>query len=319
MALPTAVDYSVVYVHIGSQIPSYLHDAIAQARLFNQEVPIYLITNKQALNLIETSFGKQYNIIFVTCESLFQSKEHKQFLSWTSLDSSFWDGFWRRATERFFYLHELMISKNLQHVFHIENDNMLYVDLAQLFPVFKTYAGIAAVFDNDDRCIPSFMYIPHQKVMDDFVAFVAENAKRGLNDMSITAQYRKERSCGDIDNLPVIMRAYAEHHVLQDSMGNRPQNPSLYYHKSDAFKSIFDGAALGQYLGGIDPRIGLSKPGFVNETTVFDPSFFDFEWILDEFGRRIPYMVFANKKYRINNLHIHSKKLHEFRSDVHLS
>jgi len=77
---------------------------------------------------------------------------------------------------------------------------------------------------------------------------------------------------------------------------------------------LFDGAAIGQYLGGVDPRNQKSKPGFINESCVFNPSRFLFEWIKDDKGREIPYAIFKDCKYRINNLHIHSKNLAKFKS-----
>ncbi len=81
------------------------------------------------------------------------------------------------------------------------------------------------------------------------------------------------------------------------------------------FNSIFDGAAIGQYLGGINPAVhSNARPGFINETCIFNPSRIVIEWRRDEKNRNVPFAVFDGAAYRINNLHIHSKKLHDFRS-----
>ena len=73
--------------------------------------------------------------------------------------------------------------------------------------------------------------------------------------------------------------------------------------------SIFDAAAIGQYLGGVDPRnIPYDTTGFINEGCVFDPSNFKYKWINSE-----PFMVLENgHEVKINNLHIHSKNLKRF-------
>jgi hypothetical protein len=78
------------------------------------------------------------------------------------------------------------------------------------------------------------------------------------------------------------------------------------------FGSIFDAAAIGQFLGGIDPRNGVSKPGFINESCLFNPGLMTFVWERDAYGRLVPYAIYGSTKARINNLHIHSKKLEGF-------
>ena len=81
-----------------------------------------------------------------------------------------------------------------------------------------------------------------------------------------------------------------------------------------SFLSIFDGAAIGQFLGGIDPKNGVSKPGFINESCLFNPSLIKFTWEVDDCDRRVPYASYGNSISRINNLHIHSKNLQKFTS-----
>jgi hypothetical protein len=83
---------------------------------------------------------------------------------------------------------------------------------------------------------------------------------------------------------------------------------------------IFDGAALGQYLGGIDPRNtgdggGADTRGFVNETCVVKFDQYDFFWqVQKKTLLKKPYLKIGDYCYPIANLHIHSKKLREFRS-----
>ena len=75
------------------------------------------------------------------------------------------------------------------------------------------------------------------------------------------------------------------------------------------YNAIFDGAAIGQYLGGIDPRNTSSKNtvGFINETCIIDYSKYKFEWCKNK-----PYIIIKDIKYEIINLHIHSKNLKLF-------
>ena len=119
----------------------------------------------------------------------------------------------------------------------------------------------------------------------------------------------RARGClSSIDNLPIVPDTYTQHHPLVASMGYRSQYPQRYYHHFDEFQSVFDAATIGQYLSS-DPA-----KRFVNESCLFNPSFFEYEWIADAQGRKVPFLTFAGKKYRINNLHIHCKQLHKFAS-----
>ncbi|MEX0940418.1 MAG: hypothetical protein WDZ41_03590 [Candidatus Babeliales bacterium] len=308
-------DYSLVFVHVGPVLPSYTKFALEQARLFNPEAPIYLIINKNAKKDERDNFIiSTNNIITIFCEELHHSKEHQEFNENSSLNNSWREGFWRKATERFFYLDELISQLNLEHVIHLETDVMLYVNISDIFHALKRYKGIAAIFDNDNRCIPSFLYIPTKQMINTLVSFIAYRAKQGFNDMEILAHCKEKYGKEFIDFLPIIIPDYVHDHELKNQLGQKVVNSDPYHNYFDEFKSIFDGAALGQYLGGIDPRNGQSLPGFINESCIFNPSHFIYEWEKDWQGRKVPFLTYKNKKYRINNLHIHSKKLDEFKS-----
>jgi hypothetical protein len=306
-----AAGHSIVFVHIGKQLPEYMHDALEQARLFNS-CDIYLLANQQALSKGDFS---QLRIKTVALETLKKTTVHQDFLKSSTLDPAFRDGFWYFTSERFFYLDDFMQQYNMKHVFHVENDNMLYVDLQELQSIFMSYyPNIAAVFDNDERCIPSFIYFSNKRCAHSLAKYFLMHAAEGKNDMQMVALFRKAKGSLWIDLLPIIPPSYATHHALKSDRGHTAENGALYSKNFHLFNSIFDAAALGQYLGGIDPRNGLSIPGFINESCLFNPSHFRFIWMFDERGRRVPYLIFNNEQYRINNLHIHSKKLKEFSS-----
>lgn len=306
--------YSIAFVHIGRQLPNYLYIAIEQARLFNPAADIYLVANKVAITEENSKALENISAKVVFCENLRKSVSHKKFLQSSILDTSFREGFWRNATERFYYLEELIVQHDLKNVFHLENDNMLYVDLSSLISTFSHYKGIAAVFDNDDRCIPSFLYVAQSTALTKLVEFCAQKAKSGHNDMEIIALFKKVNKEEVIDCLPIVVPAYKNKFGLRSPSGKVVAYDAMYYKYIDEFDSIFDAAAIGQYLGGLDPIHGEKTVGFINESCIFNPSFFSYEWITDNQNRKVPFAVFEGKKFRINNLHIHSKRLISFKS-----
>jgi len=313
LAAHNTAEVHIVFVHLGNNVPVYAYTAFQQARLFNPDAPITLITNAKALDQSSYDYA-HYHITTVACETLPETEWHAHFKRMSKLNARERDGFWRKATERFFYLHEYIALHDIHHAVHMEYDTMLYADMATMAEAFSSYKGIGAVFDSDNRCIPCFMYIANQKAIEHLVQFIATHAHRGYNDMAIIARYHNTFSCDYIDNLPLIMSEYIIDHELVNTKKERPAKPHAYWNNIDKFDSIFDGAALGQYLGGIDPRNGPSIPGFINETCYFNPSYITIEWHVDEKDRNVPFAIYHDKAYRINNLHIHSKNLEKFKS-----
>ena len=74
---------------------------------------------------------------------------------------------------------------------------------------------------------------------------------------------------------------------------------------------IFDAAAIGQYLFGIDPKNTTQKhtEGFINETCVVKYNKYRFIWKYYQ-GIYRPYIIIGDQTIPIFNLHIHSKRLH---------
>ncbi len=304
---------TIIYVHLGPSLPAYIYIALEQARLFNPEREICLIANQQAIKSTTYDFNAQ-KFTTIECETLTYSPEHIVFNKRTPHPAHVLDSFWRKAIERFFFLHEYIAQQNLKEVVHLESDNMLYVDISTIQETLSTYKGIGAVFDSDNRCIPSFVYIADKDAIAHLVQYIGAHASQPLFDMQFIAHYRNSSLPDKINHLPLIMPEYVEKYGLVSLLRERPSNPSLYVQNCKQFNSIFDAAAIGQHLGGIDPRHGSLKIGFINETCVFNPSHLLFQWVRDEKARRVPYAIFDGKLYRINNLHIHSKQLEKFRS-----
>jgi hypothetical protein len=304
-------EYSIVFVHIGKELPTYLPTAVEQARLFNPAAEIVVIGNEEAKR--DLPGGARY----VTCESLPKTKEHLHFLKGSPLNRSFREAFLLRASERFFYLAEWMAAENRSDVFHVESDNMLYVNLENLLPIFRRhYPGIGLPFSNDQNGVASFVYIPNRQSIERLTHYMALHARSGLTDMGILGKFREELGDFALKALPIIMDEYRSHHPLKsiDGSGHTTKDGALYSSHLADFNSLFDGVAYGLYLGGVDPRNGVSSPGHIDDTCVVNPSYLSFTWMRDDKGRNVPYLSYKQKTYRLNNLHIHCKKLDHFSS-----
>ena len=305
----------MILVYIGPELPSYIGVALKQARLFSSG-DIYMVV--QASSRGQLNAEMLDGIQVVALEELGLSPAHARFQEVSRLDRSFRNGFWTYTTERFFVVESLMRARGLESAVHIECDNLIYFDPSDYEPVFRAhYDAIAVPFDSDQRTIPGFVYFRSLEAVSRLTAFMLGAlqalASGATNDMLLVADFRRHNPAG-VAALPVITPDYPRPLVSQT--GLVAADPGFFSTAFDGFRSIFDAAALGQYLGGIDPSITAAGDtrGFVNESAVYDPRQYSFEVGADEKGRRCYYLRSASGLWRINNLHIHSKNLAAFAS-----
>jgi hypothetical protein len=208
----------------------------------------------------------------------------------TNLDKGFRNGFWALASMRFFYIYEFMEQFGIDNVIHLENDVLVYYNCDEI----AERAGKQHVylpFDCYDRNIASIMYIPSASVF----RRILDQYDLTVNDMENFVQIAKR--CDLIQRFPIFpANAYTNPEI---------QFVSTNHHK---FGYLFDAAAMGQYLGGVDPRNqpGDTK-GFVNETCVIKYNKYYFVW-----ENRRPYIIINDMVFPIFNLHIHHKNLQDF-------
>ena len=324
---------NLVLIHVGKALPDYIYDCIYQCLLINHySCKIYIIMDDSVINdfkkkLLEFDFNLYTkdnfyynNILQVIPLSILENVVDENFEEYKSVItnkyqnlSQFRDGFWISTTSRFYYISKLMQLFQLSNVFHIENDIMIYESFNNLYKYIqqeynlKEINEICMIKDSPDRVIPSLLFFPNIYSISKLTYFMTntfKNSENFVNDMNLLGTF------SDQINLPI------------DIVHNSKTNV------------IFDGAALGQYLGGIDfKNIPNSNEydnptrGFINETSIVKPNKFNFinrKVIFDHINIPITIPLCTNPEInnirnkiilsRIANLHIHSKQLNEFSS-----
>jgi hypothetical protein len=325
---------NAIFIHIGTELPECLFDSLYQTLLINEyKSKIYVIIDDTTIDTFnskvsEFSFNHYtktkfdyLNIINVVPLSILEMNasndvtfnNYKQVVTQKFQNlSGFRSGFWISTTARFFYIAILMRMFNIKRAFHIENDIMMYDNFSSLYDYICKINNVSfvdkicMVQDSPNRVIPSLLFFPDSNSVDILTQYITNelcNSESFLNDMSILGSFV------DKIQLPVI-----------------PQGGKI----------IFDGAALGQYLGGVDyrnlpnaddPIVCYNNPsrGFLNETAIIRANEYNFsksKVILDHL--RVPVRVpilyernsnrNRNKITQIANLHIHSKQLYQFSS-----
>lgn len=312
----------LIYIHIGKVLPEYIYDSIYQSVLISPNTKKYVILDDSLINDFNRQIEK-FNINYLTSvncnidlqivtiplsilENGEQFKTYKVFTETLPENTrQYRDSFWISTTARFFYIEQFLKLFKLEKVFHIENDIMIYEQLDNILRDLKHSDLLYFVKDSVERVIPSIIYIPDYKSINSLNKFILKQLKETphLNDMQLLGKYTTEYFSFNFDD-------------------------------NDMY--LFDGAAIGQFLGGVDPRnipgyqnskqskkMILDNPskGFINETCTFkldnnNTRIFNKAIYIDNIKPSINsyYCIKKNKLKKIVNLHIHSKQLYQFSS-----
>lgn len=248
-------------------------------QLLKLEFNIYVIVDRIFIDNLK---GHNSSIKIIDADSL-----NTNFDSKSLLNKEFRNGFWNNTSKRLFLVYEYMKLTNLEDVIHLENDVLLYSNMK-----YKFEEKIYITMDSKKRCIPGIIYIPKYNLFTKLI----QNYDFTNNDMINLALF--------YNNNKEIVKTFP---IIDDSIGN-----CMYNENFQEFDSIFDGAAIGQYLGGVDPRnIPGDSTGFINETCEIKYDKYKFKWI-KKGNYYFPFIEINDKLIAINNLHIHSKKLVNF-------
>jgi hypothetical protein len=296
---------SLVYVHIGDAFPEYLIDSLFQTLLINgSEIDIYIIVNDAKIqayqNLINEIDFDTYALSINRIQIISIESLSVEDYSIPSDLVTFRNGFWLHTTKRFF-IKAFMSKYKKSLVFHIENDVMMYKSFNTIYTTQCAQGNdIWVVKDSPHRVIPSIMFFPNLSSITALTEYIKTvNKREGFkNDMDILGSY------DNVYTLPTF-----------------PGNGNTM---------IFDGAAIGQFLGGIDPRnVGKTSSAedslsvykktrrFENETSEFKANLYKYIVKKVHTGKS-NVNVFVLKDNTgftsIANIHVHSKRLQMFSS-----
>lgn len=297
----------IVFIQIGNAPPPYLRDAVAQARLWNPEAPIYCLSS------IVDEYG--YGEIWVDIATIPCGAIHSRFKSTTLLPGSGYDmGFWQWTTERLFVLEDWMRWKDVTECFHLENDNMLYQNISAVTPFLKRISpGLSTTFQGQGssrgslRACFSVIYCSSVDALSNFLFYLASSPS-GLAEMERGGLYWLDtpEECSYLATAPVGVALDSEtyRHWFEDA-------------RFEEIGCIFESSLYGQYFGGIDKRDGNPQkdPGYINPDSEMRADQYTYRWDKDEAKRRYPVLIDKDGRlWKIANLHVHCKKLSEFKS-----
>ena len=303
---------TLIYVHIGSELPDHLVTSLVQARMFSPEIPVFVAANHQAIrNRKPVYLRNSVNVQWIALESIPKSNEHVAWLAAMG-EIRKEEMYWYFTRQRFLFLNDLIEFLAVKNVWHLECDNLIFSSLTSLTAKVKaSYSGIAATFNNDFRCIPGCIFFPDLASIRTLSSTFIDLAGKRMSDMKIIAQCALKHGPKAIGYLPIMFEPYLSDYPLTKEMRDLVDDVHAYTQSIDEEGSIFDASAHGQFLDGTNWG---KEPGYITAECIFDPSNFGYEWQRDHKQRLVPYVHYRRKSYRLNNLHIQSKRLERFAS-----
>ena len=302
----------IVSVHLGPFLPPYYKYALQQAMVFNPDSEVYLLVESKLYNLCKKKKVFIPDGVRVINVDAIPHKQKQFEFRCKQAETEF---YWRVVIERLFVLERFMIDRELRDMIHIEGDVLLYSDFEHLIPEMqRSPMGVLMGYVSDDLAGPGISYFRDAESIGELTEYILQNAnvKAGCqcNDMLLSARSNL------VGGLPVVPPDFSKGRPLTNVLGDHvAKNKARYegYYEYQGEKSLFDPNPFGQYVDGLSKaHASHGVPGYICPNAVYQFDQVGVLWKNDSQGRKVPYISFEGELYRMNNIHVHSKRLEKF-------
>lgn len=293
----------VLFSFIG-ELPVYVLDTIQQVRFFF-DGKIVLITNecqkyKQQLAKLNVDI---IPYIKVKDEEFLRTCKKSHIKRVNGLRGR--EELFLRSFERFVLAKNWMIQENATDVLFLELDNLIYAD-PRLWESHLKSSPISLMYDNFGRVSTGLCFLRDckgvEKLVDNLIRYIKTNKGSCPSEMGANAQL--------VERYPHLCQILPTHCQIDNKFPQLSENFRNY-------NSMFDAAAIGIFLFGLDPfhTRGKIKLGQRNKWSYIDYTKFKFKWKTQN-HLRCPFAEIDGVNIKINNLHIHSKNLKPAMSNI---
>lgn len=290
------MNFAVVY--LGRKIPTYVFRNLSYLKSTFSDEKIYFVSDNQ--NALDRA-----SLLGIETFRIRTSSEYAQKLSQNLTHPiGFRDGFWLHTTSRFFALLELSKFLN-EPIIQIEADVFLF----QNFPTskFRNIDKIAFPLESPRTGAASIFYIPNLKAISEFVTFIFETtAQNSLEtDMTLLGKYwiKNPNSVEILPSIPVL------ENLEENEIAASAASENL-----KTFKGLFDPLTYGMHLLGEDPLNSRGRVVFGKKPKDHLISQLALKF---ELRNGSLYLVQEQGLVEIFCLHVHSKNLKMFNTDIY--
>ena len=326
-----------VLVHCGPSLDHGWHSLVAidQLRRVNPNVPILWMLNAAAaadgvVQLAAQAARAQIVHIETLDDALAKKLERVFFVSGDMSTGGNAKDFNLITTKRLFYVRTAAEKFGLRNIFHIENDNMVYVDLNAYLPTLaactvrlattvRELHNVRPTMTDGSFFVLGFMYIRDEPalraMLEHFVALLAKGARAvtaemktdQVNDMSLAAHYfiaSVERK-GLAQSLDAPITILPEQEDLTNALGQQ----RCIMQKTPL---VFDNAAIAiWHFGNFFSKTPHTDQSAWGAYSRIPAKNYDISWEAIPGQCRRPVMTNkqTGKAIGVGSLHVHSKQL----------
>lgn len=300
----------IVLIHLGSSNSDYLWANVEYLSKLAPSLPIDVVTSKESEGRLERFSNPKIEHF-----QHLSSPTIEKLMSTLQVDSNYREGFWRYTIERLLALTEHHNRFPSESLLHIESD----VLLLNTFP-FRSFVDtkkIAWSSFEKDRDVASIIYLPNHHLSAWLQAQLLKLLQENLvtTDMHLLSLVSKNND-QHILSLPIAPNF--DSIAYSNNCGILESDKAKCSQYAEKFDGVFDAAAIGIWLTGTHPvnAFGMSTrydTNLIYETRSFiDPSKIDFQ--ISREGALL--WTEGNESTKIHTLHIHSKNLDFFSSEI---
>lgn len=271
-----------VYVHIGDKFPDYHYVSLKQ-------------TQKYFNGKVYDIFGKEAN------DLLSRNENNKEFEKVNFLNKYGLGNFWSVTFQRMFVIEQLMKENNLEDVIHIENDVLIYENPEKYLDFFedkfKKLNLVAINTLTENHSTFANVYIPNYKSLEKLNGKLIEL-------LSLGEEKLIELSGETMINEMVLLRMI---YKLGFDLIKEEVFVNYLPYLPNELGIVWDSASYGQYLGGTP----FHSPGFIDDRH-FIGQYIKEKNVKIIWENQETFIDDSENKYKLANLHIHSKNLKAF-------
>jgi len=286
----------LVLVHLGTSTPSYL---VSNVDLLLNRFPKTRITlvydNEKVLSKLR---NRDIDTFFYD-----RNKEILPPEIENATDPGFRNGYWRYTLERFFAISQFHRTMPNESIIHIESDILIMPNFP--FKHFEYLSQIAWIRIDEFTSSGAILFLPSYESTDWFCSELTKVlSENGFVTDMIALRHVSDKVGNSIFELPTLRQ------LIENGPEKIRNFSSLQFGKDPNSLGIFDGAELGMWLAGIDPRLNYGttkyfiKTNFLAKYENFDEGRFRF--MTDEVGNLI--LTVDQMQIAVWDLHIHSKE-----------
>jgi len=249
MDTPAETSPALVYAWLGDTLPDWARISLRIAGRTSGLSTVLICSRKVG---VVDGMTRQ-----VWLEDFYEPPED-QWAAKKGIRTSFRNGFWRKAFERFIVLEQYVAKYGVSSLFHAELDNLLF----RLGGLSRSLDAVGAGFfcprDTKARGIASLVYINDTTSLQQMVETFFDDSISVSSDMELLGYMLQHNS--QFYSLPT-------ERALNDEPLQEWSAVSL-----GVTQGLFDACAIGQFLFGIDPRNGgvCMRNGYLNDRRGYD-------------------------------------------------